>query len=241
MTEKNEQSFFKKYWKPIVGGAFFLAFLLLIVLLKTVDVAVDENAGKEIGLSSLNFAARDAVGVHLRFYDLTQYIGYFAILAAAAFAVWAVVRFFLSRFDLRKTGIDFLVLGGLYLAVILFYVFFEIVVVNYRPILLDGTTPEASFPSTHTVLSIVVFVSAARMLHRRFAPGVNRALFSLPFYALAVFTAVARFVSGVHWLTDIVGGALLSVALLYLFSFFSDLVPVGTDDEKEETDVPAEN
>ena len=77
MTEKNEQSFFKKYWKPIVGGAFFLAFLLLIVLLKTVDVAVDENAGKEIGLSSLNFAARDAVGVHLRFYDLTQYIGYF--------------------------------------------------------------------------------------------------------------------------------------------------------------------
>lgn len=241
MTEKNERSFFEKYWKLLAGAALLAAFLVLIVLLKTVDVAVDENAGKEIGLSSVNFAVRDAVGVHLRFYDLTQYIGYFAILSAAGFAVWAVVRFFLSRFDLRKTGIDFLVLGGLYLAVILFYVFFEIVIVNYRPVLIDGTTPEASFPSTHTVLSIVIFLSASRLLHRRFALHVNYPLFSLPFCALAVFTVVARFVSGVHWLTDIVGGVLLSAALLFLFSFFSDLVPVETDDEKEAPDVPAEN
>ena len=238
MTEKNEKTFFEKYWKLLVGAAFLVAFIVLIVLLKTVDVALDENAGKEIGLSSVNFAARDAVGVHLRFYDLTQYIGYFAILSAASFAVWAAVRFFLSRFDLRKTGIDFLVLGGLYLAVILFYVFFEIVIVNYRPVLLEGTTPEASFPSSHTVLSIIVFISAARLLHRRFALRVNYLLFSLPFYALAVFTVVARFVSGVHWLTDIVGGVLLSAALLFFFTFFSDLVPVETDDRKEETGIP---
>lgn len=239
MTEKNEKTFFEKYWKLLVGAAFLVAFIVLIVLLKTVDVALDENAGKEIGLSTVNFAARDAVGVHLRFYDLTQYIGYFAILLAAGFAVWAVVRFFTSRFDLRKTGIDFLVLGGLYLFVILLYVFFEIAVVNYRPVLLEGTTPEASFPSSHTVLSIIVFVSAARMLHRRFALRVSYPLFSLPFLALAVFTVVARFVSGVHWLTDMIGGVLLSVGLLFFFSFFSDLVPIETDDKKEKDEIPA--
>ena len=240
MTESNEKTFFKKYWKLLVGATFLILFLLLIVLLKTVDVALDAPTDKEIGLSSLNFAVRDAVGVHLRFYDLTQYLGYFAILVAAGFAVWAAVRFFCSRFDFRKTGIDFLVLGALYLVVVLLYVFFEIAIVNYRPLLLDGTTPEASFPSSHTVLSIIVFVSAARMLYRRFTVRVRYLLFSLPFYALTVFAVVARLVSGVHWLTDIIGGVLLSVALLFLFSFFSDLVRVENDDKKEEQDeVPA--
>ena len=236
MSEQKEKSFVKKYWKAIGGAAFLLLFLLLIVLLKTVDVALDEATGKEIGLSTVNFAVRDAVGVHLRLYDLTQYLGYFAILAAAGFAVWACVRLLFFRFKLRKAGIDFLVLGALYVAVVLIYLLFEVAVVNYRPLLLDGTTPEASFPSSHTLISIVVFVSAARMLHRRFALRVRYLLFSLPFYALAIFTAAARLVSGVHWLTDVVGGALLSVALLLLFSFFSDLFPVENDDEKAETD-----
>ncbi|MBP5428299.1 MAG: phosphatase PAP2 family protein [Clostridia bacterium] len=239
MADLQPKSFFKKNWKPLVGAAFLLLFVILIALLKTVDVEINAETGKEIGLSSVNFAVRDAVGEHYRLYDLTQYLGYFAILLAAGFAVWAGVRVLYFRFSFRKAGIDFLVLGGLYLVTVLFYVLFEIAVVNYRPILLDGKA-EASFPSSHTVLSIIVFASAARMLYRRFAPRVNYLLFSLPFYALAAFAVVARLLSGVHWLTDIIGGVLLSVALLFLFSFFSDLVPIDSDEKKKDADrVPA--
>ncbi|MBO4284136.1 MAG: phosphatase PAP2 family protein [Clostridia bacterium] len=242
MSDLKEKNFFKKHWKLIVGAAFLLLFLVLIVLLKTVDVAFDEATGKEIGLSSVNLAARDAIGEHYRLYDLTQYLGYFAILIAAGFAVWACVRFCYARFNLRKMGFDFLVLAALYVAVLCFYVFFELVVINYRPVLLDGAA-EASFPSSHTMLSITVFVSAAKILYRRFNPRVSPILFSLPFWALAAFVAVARLFSGVHWLTDILGGVLLSLALIFLFSFFSDRVPIETDEKKEaeETDpAPAE-
>lgn len=237
MSENKKECFFKKNWKLIVGAGCFVLFLLLIVLLKTVGVKTDAATGKEIGLSGLNFAVRDAIGLHMRWYDLTEYFGYFAIAAAAAFAVWAIVRFFLARFDFRKMGFDFLVLGALYLAVVCFYVLFEVAVVNYRPILLDGVA-EASFPSSHTVISITVFVSAARILHRRFLPIASPVLFSLPFWALAAFVTVGRLISGVHWLTDIIGGVLLSLVLFFLFSFFSDRVPIEKD-EKEENDVPA--
>lgn len=232
MADLQPKSFFKKNWKLLVGAASLLLFLILVVLLKTVDVAINPETDTKIGLSTVNFAVHDAIGEHYALYDLTQYLGYFAILVAAGFAVWACVRLIFSRFSFRKTGIDFLILGGLYLAAILCYVFFEIVIVNCRPVLLEGKA-EASFPSSHTVLSIVVFVSAARMLHRRFALRVRYLFFSLPFYALAAFAAVARLVSGVHWLTDVIGGVLLSVALLFLFSFFSDLVPVDSDEKKE--------
>ena len=232
MSDLKEKSFFKKNWKLLVGAAFLFLFLVLIVLLKTVDMGTDGATGKEIGLSSVNFAARDAIGEHYALYDLTQYLGYFAILIAAGFAVWAFVRFCFARFSLRKMGFDFLVLAALYVAVLLFYVFFELVVINYRPVLLDGAA-EASFPSSHTMLSITVFVSAAKILYRRFNPRVSPILFSLPFWALAAFVAVARLFSGVHWLTDILGGVLLSLALIFLFSFFSDRVPIETDEKKE--------
>ena len=237
MADKNETCFCKKNWKLLVGAAFFVLFLILIVLLKAVDVELDANTGKEIGLSSVNFAARDAIGERFGLYDLTEYLGYLAILVAACFAVWAVVRFFFARFDLRKTGLDFAVLAGLYAAVICFYVLFELWVVNYRPLLLEGKA-EASFPSSHTMLAITVFVSAGRILYRRFVLRVSPVLFSLPFYLLAAFVTVARLLSGVHWLTDILGGVLLAAALLFLFSFFSDRVPVKTD-EKEENEEPA--
>ena len=238
MADLQPKSFFKKNWKLLVGAALLLLFAILVALLKTVDVAPNGENGT-IGLSTVNFAVRDAVGEHYRLYDLTQYLGYFAILLAAGFAVWAGVRVLYFRFSFRKAGIDFLVLGALYLVTVLFYVLFEIAIVNYRPILLDGEA-EASFPSSHTVLSIVVFASASRMLYRRFALRVNYLLFSLPFYALAAFAVVARLLSGVHWLTDIIGGVLLSLSLLFLFSFFADLVPVDSDEKKEDAEsVPA--
>lgn len=237
MAESRKENFCKKNWKWLVGAAFLLLFLILIILLKTVDVEINEAIGKEIGLSRINVTVHNAIGVHFRWYDATEYIGYFAILAAAGFAVWAGVRLLVSRFSIRKMGLDFLVLGGLYIVVILCYVFFEFAVVNYRPILLDGKA-EASFPSSHTVLSIVVFVSAAKILYRRFAPRVSPILFSLPFWALAAFTVSGRLVSGVHWLTDVIGGVLLSLALLFIFSFFSDLVPIETDENKETENKP---
>ena len=230
--------FVKKNLKAILGLLFLFLFVLLIVLLKTVDVELDAATGKEIGFSSLNFRVRDAIGTNMSWYDLTEYLGYFSIALAAAFAAWAAVRLILARFSFKKMGYDFIVLGCLYLALVLFYVFFEIVVVNYRPVLLESTTPEASFPSSHTFLSIAVLSSAPTILRRRFCEKVSPLLFSLPFWGVSAFAAVGRLLSGVHWLTDIVGGVLLAVALVLLFAFASDLVFVKTEEAEKNEKAP---
>ena len=104
MADLQPKSFFKKNWKLLVGAALLLLFAILVALLKTVDVAPNGENGT-IGLSTVNFAVRDAVGEHYRLYDLTQYLGYFAILLAAGFAVWAGVRVLYFRFSFRKAGI----------------------------------------------------------------------------------------------------------------------------------------
>jgi undecaprenyl-diphosphatase len=39
-----------------------------------------------------------------------------------------------------------------------------------------------------------------------------------------MFMVLGRLISGVHWLSDIIGGALLSAGLVLLYRFFCGLV-----------------
>ena len=99
---------------------------------------------------------------------------------------------------------------------VLLYLFFNAVVVNYRPVLLEETM-EASFPSSHTVLAIVVFATAIIQVRRRLPEGQTKQIVIYVFYALLVILIVGRILSGVHWFTDICGGVLLGFALTYLY------------------------
>ena len=114
---------------------------------------------------------------------------------------------------------EILALGALYVVLACCYVFFEKVVINYRPVIMPGeTAPEASFPSSHTMLACVIFESAA-LLVRRYVKGKKAQLvLGLLCFALSFVTVLLRLFSGVHWLTDVVAGVLLSTALLELYA-----------------------
>ena len=205
----------KNKTKYSLAALFGVLAIAWIALIKCVDVAAIGPAGTSVGLSRLNQAVHDLTGVHMLWYDITDWLGILAVLAVAAMALLGLVQL-IRRRSLLKVDREILCLGGLYLVIFLLYVFFEKVIVNYRPMLMpDGEGIEASFPSSHTVLSCVILGSGLILLKKYTKKNKTVQLVLTVLFAVMLALIVAgRLISGVHWFTDILGGILLSVALL---------------------------
>ncbi len=191
--------------------------VILIALVRLVDAAPIGAQGTSIGLSHLNQFVFDLFGVNMLWYNFTDWLGVAAVLTGFVFAVTGLVQL-IKRRSLLKVDREILSLGGLYIVVIGLYLFFENVIINYRPIIMpDNTSPEASFPSSHTMLVCVIMGSAAMLINRyiRNKP-LNRILRAVCYVIIGV-TVVGRLIAGVHWFTDILGGILISVTLLSLY------------------------
>ena len=166
-----------------------------------------------VGFASLNLLIHQQLSVQMALYKATEWLGILAILIAAAFAVTGAIQLF--RHGLRGVDPEIFALGGLYILVVAVYMFFEVFVVNCRPVLLDGQL-EASFPSSHTMLACTVFGSTAMVLTRKRIPA--QTLWVILLQVLMVLTVAGRLVSGIHWFTDVLGGVLISAALLAGFA-----------------------
>ena len=195
-----------------------LSAVLLIILVRFVDVRPIGPEGTSIGLSHLNQSVFDRFGVNMLWYEITDWLGVAAVLTAFLFALTGMVQL-IKRRNLLKVDRAILALGGLYIIVAGLYILFEVLIVNYRPIIMPGGTgPEASFPSSHTMLVCVIMGSAMMLIDRYIeAKALGRALKTICAGIIGV-TVIGRSISGVHWFTDILGGILISGALLALFS-----------------------
>jgi undecaprenyl-diphosphatase len=216
--------------KLCVAGLFYVLWLVLIVLLCLTDRQPVGPEGTTVGLAALNVTMMtligvygvDGSGVRMGVYELTEYLGYFSLLIAACFALLGLVQL-IRRRSLKKVDRQILAMGGLFIALAVLYVFFEKVIVNYRPFVLPGESgPEASFPSSHTMLTCTILGSAAMVLKSY----VKRPALCTLLKALCVLLILAmicgRFLCGCHWFTDILGGVLASLALLALFDAVID-------------------
>lgn len=192
--------------------------VILIALVHLVDVAPVGAEGTSVGLSHINKFLFDLFGVNLLWYNITDWLGIAAILTALIFAVTGLVQL-IKRRSLLKVDREILTLGGLYIIVIGLYVFFENVIINYRPIILPGCThPEASFPSSHTMLVCVIMGSAAMLINKYIkSKPLSTVLRAVCFVIIGV-TVIGRLIAGVHWFTDILGGILISTTLLSIYS-----------------------
>ena len=72
--------------KAIAPGICLILFLLLIVVIKTVDVQAIGPEGTSIGLAGINGAIHDITGVHLTWHKITDYLGLLSIVVAVCFA-----------------------------------------------------------------------------------------------------------------------------------------------------------
>ena len=200
----------------IMAGVVLLISIIFTILVSTVDVQPSGISGTNLGFSTINYSVFDSIGTNDAIYLATEILGYIFIIPAAFFAVLGIIQL-IKRKNFKKVDLHFYALLGLYIAVAATYVFFELVAVNYRPILIDGKA-EASYPSSHTMLAITVLLSSFLMICRLVK---NR---TIKFVALGVTVvcsvamAILRLYSGVHWATDIIGGILISVSLVLIFN-----------------------
>ena len=207
----------KKENKPIfaLGIGLLAAFGLWTLAVCLIDVQPIGPDGSAVGFAALNGFLHRLTGVHWWLYALTDWLGLIPLAVAALFGLLGLCQL-IRRKSIRKVDGSILVLGGFYTAVIAVFLLFEKCVVNYRPVLIGGVL-EASYPSSTTLLTMCVMPTAALQLRSRIQnPGLRTALIA----AIWLFTALmvlGRLISGVHWFSDIVGGALLSAGLVTLY------------------------
>ena len=207
----------KKNTKTIlVALGALAAFVLWTFLVRCVDVQPIGPDGSRVGFAAINGAFHALTGVHWTFCTLTDWLGLVPIGIAFGFAILGLVQL-IRRESLLKVDRDILMLGSFYIVVLAAYLLFETVVINFRPVLIDGKL-EASYPSSTTMLALCVLPTAMIQLKTRIrGDAVRRAILGI-LAAFTVFLVVGRLLSGVHWLSDIVGGVLLSAGLVPLYA-----------------------
>ena len=204
--------------KLCIAIALLAAFALWTVLVRFVDVRAIGPEGSSVGFAALNGFVHELTGVNWFLYNITDWLGIVPIAVALGFAILGLVQL-IKRKSLWKVDHSILALGVFYIVVMAAYIFFEVVVINYRPTLIDGYL-EASYPSSTTMLVMCVMPTAAMQLNARIKNTVLRRCAVITIVAFTAFMVIGRLISGVHWITDIIGGALLSAGLVMLYSAF---------------------
>ena len=197
------------------GLTLLVLFGVWTVLVRTVDVQAAGETGTAIGFAGINQWFHALTGVHMGIYTATDWLGLVPVFVCLLFGAVGVVQL-VGRKSLRKVDGDIILLGVYYVMVIGCYLAFEMYPINYRPILIEGRM-EASYPSSTTLLVLSVMPTlvfqTCRRLHR---VGMKKAIALLTMLFSAAMVA-GRLISGVHWLTDIVGSVLLSAGLFCMY------------------------
>lgn len=210
MKKKSKQQLF-------IAVGLLAAFIVWTVLVRLVDVQPIGPEQSTVGFAALNAWVHHLTGVNMSLYTVTDWLGLVPIAVALGFGVLGLVQW-IQRKHLLRVDRSILALGGFYLAVMAVYVFFEVTVVNRRPILIEGVL-EASYPSSTTVLVLCVMPTAMMQLRTRIQSTVGKRGASVAIISFTAFMVVGRLLSGVHWVSDIIGGVLLSAGLVLLYAF----------------------
>ena len=203
--------------KRIVSVGFLLltAFAVWTFLIQTVDVQQIGPRQSAVGFATVNGWFHRLTNVHWMLYMLTDWLGLVPIVVCLLFACVGFAQL-VQRRSLLKVDLDILLLGVYYVLVIFAYLLFETIPLNYRPVLIEGIL-EASYPSSTTLLVLSVMPTLHFQAERRLKNSALRRCIKVLTVLFSVFMVVGRLLSGVHWLTDIVGAIFLSGGLFLLY------------------------
>lgn len=198
-----------------VAVCMLVLFVLWTVAVRLIDIKAIGPQGSTVGFATLNLLVHKFTGVHMSLYTITDWLGIVLFVFVIGFGILGLVQW-IKRKHLLKVDYSILVLGGFYIVVMAVYVFFEMLVINYRPILINGYL-EASYPSSTTMLVMCVMPTAIMHFNCRIKNCLLNRCVIFAIVAFIAFMVIGRLVSGVHWFSDIIGGTMLSTALVLMY------------------------
>ena len=201
--------------KYCIALGLLAAFALWTMAIRLIDVQAIGPQGSTVGFAALNSMVHRLTGVHMQLYSITDWLGLVPVSFGFGFAALGLTQW-IKRKSVLKVDRSILILGAFYIVTLAAYLFFESYVINYRPVLIAGSL-EASYPSSTTLLVLCVMPTAMMQLRGRIKNHALRKAVTVAIAAFIVFMVAGRLVSGVHWLTDIIGGILLSAGLVMIY------------------------
>ena len=212
------------WWVAVACTVIFILFTIMVTALdgQTVD-------GHRLGLATMNGWWRDLVGVNAAWRVVSDVVAVGTVFGAVGLLIVQIVAVVRGR-GLRPVVRDWWGVDLVLISLGICYGLFQIVVINYRPLLMHGVA-EASYPSSHVLLFATVWplliLTLWRMTKRRWV----RVTVMVVGMMVMLAGIVARALSGYHWLSDLVGGVLLGVTLVawYLALQYNLPKPVQAD------------
>lgn len=193
------------------SGIFIVAFAIWTALIQMVDVQSVGQNGTDIGFATFNCWFHNLTGVNMTIYTITDWLGLVPVFICMIFGVVGFIQL-VKRKSLVTVDCDIIILGIYYIVVIFGYLIFEMIPINYRPILIEGFM-EASYPSSTTLLVLCVMPTLVEQTSRRLKSKTVKNLIIVFVVLFSLYMVIGRLISGVHWFTDIVGSVLLSIGL----------------------------
>lgn len=209
--------------KLMLAAAIAALWIIYIILLKTIDVAPIGPEGTSVGFSTTNGAVHNLLDFNSTWYTISKLFGYAVIACAGAFGAVGIYHIFKKK-GLANAEPVVLATFGLYFMFAVIYLLFELFIVNYRPVIMPGDEHvEASFPSSHSMLAVIVMGSFYLMTQRYVRNEKAKRIIRILCIILMAGTILTRLLAGVHWHTDIVGGVWIGIALIAAFDGILDL------------------
>lgn len=202
-------------------------FVLLVILILVVDVQVHPYTLKNVGLYSLNelfILNNSSQKMWDVLSDVFMYIAIVGVLVVAVFGAYQLIK----NKSFKKVDSEIILLGGFIILLAIAWILFDkFVVINHRPIIVDGEI-EGSFPSTHVMLVTFVYLALGQFLKLDSKPNKVKYVYYVIASIVIIITSLGRILSSMHWFTDVLGGILLGLTL-----YFAYLKVIGIIKEKE--------
>lgn len=199
----------------VLGCMLITSFVVWTMLIQTIDVQPVGVKGTSVGFAVINCWFHKLTGVHMKLYDITDWLGLVPVFICMIFGGLGLVQW-IRRKSIFKVDYDIIILGIYYVAVIAAYLLFEMIPINYRPVLIEGFM-EASYPSSTTLLVLCVMPTLSEQINRRAKNETFKRVVNILVIVFSIFMVTGRLISGVHWLTDIVGAIMLSMGLFCVY------------------------